>query len=77
MRRSDGSAPSRMPTVRECLTHTCGQGYPFFNETVNSNFKKDNLQGFGCTKASIRTPWVSEPGTQVRGPLAPRPQLTI
>ncbi|KAL8283280.1 hypothetical protein RQP46_005690 [Phenoliferia psychrophenolica] len=64
VKMADGSAPKRLPTVRECLTHTDGSGYPFFNETVNAAFKAQNLEAFSCTKASLRTPFVTQPGTE-------------
>lgn len=51
-------------TLRHLLTHTSGQGYPFFNHDVCKYFKSKNLATFSCTKESIRAPLLFEPGSK-------------
>ena len=60
----DGSAPKHKPTVWNLITHTCGQGYPFFNREVKKWFDSKSLSSFACSKSSITAPLVAEPGSE-------------
>lgn len=63
----DGSKPKKVPTVWNCLTHTDGLGYSFFNHKLKDLEAKKGrkvIDSFDATKASIMGPYVSEPGTE-------------
>ncbi|PWZ02430.1 beta-lactamase/transpeptidase-like protein [Testicularia cyperi] len=60
----DGSEPEQHPTVWNCLTHTCGLGYPFFNKHVDEYFTKHNQRSFSCQRVTIESPYVTQPGTE-------------
>ncbi|SPO32453.1 related to transesterase [Ustilago trichophora] len=63
----DGSKPKKVPTVWNCLTHTCGLGYSFFNHKLKDLEEKKGrkvIDSFDASKESIRGPYVTEPGSE-------------
>ncbi|GAC73199.1 hypothetical protein PANT_8d00111 [Moesziomyces antarcticus T-34] len=63
----DGSKPKRVPTVWNCLTHTCGLGYSFFNPALKALEDKKGrkvIDAFDASKESIMGPYVTEPGSE-------------
>lgn len=63
----DGGKPKRVPTVWNCLTHTCGLGYSFFNpklKDLEAGKGRKVIDSFDTSKQSILGPYVTEPGTE-------------
>ncbi|EST07256.1 Beta-lactamase-related [Kalmanozyma brasiliensis GHG001] len=63
----DGSKPKKVPTLWNCLTHTCGLGYSFFNPGLKDHEAKKGrkvIDAFDASKQSIMGPYVTEPGTE-------------
>ena len=67
VRLIDGSKPKKVPTVWNCLTHTCGLGYSFFNPKLKDLEAKKGrkvIDAFDASKQSILGPYVTEPGSE-------------
>lgn len=63
----DGSKPKQVPTIWNCLTHTCGLGYSFFNHKLKDLEEKKGrkvIDSFDGSKQSILGPYVTEPGSE-------------
>ncbi|SNX85886.1 related to transesterase [Melanopsichium pennsylvanicum] len=63
----DGSKPKNVATIWNCLTHTCGLGYSFFNRTLKDLEAEQGrkvIDSFDASKHSIMGPYVTEPGSE-------------